>query len=81
LFAELLEQGMCWNLVIPVHKPQVVVTSSSGPQAPNPSAQQLAGIDGNQRMLGLNPSHLPGFCYYAATRCMEMRQVKFQIAL
>ncbi|KAF5354759.1 hypothetical protein D9756_005506 [Leucocoprinus leucothites] len=82
LFAELLEQGTRTNLVIPVHKPQALAPSI-GTSQPS-STQRLAGIDSDPRALGLNPSHAlqhPGFYYYAAARCTEMRRMKFQIAL
>ncbi|KAJ3575278.1 hypothetical protein NP233_g1192 [Leucocoprinus birnbaumii] len=84
LFAELLEQGTRTTLKIPVHKPQISTPSTSASQALTPNTQRIVGIDIDPRMHGLNPSHSlqhPGFYYYAAARCTEMRRQKFRVAL
>ncbi|KXN87455.1 Trafficking protein particle complex subunit 11, partial [Leucoagaricus sp. SymC.cos] len=84
LFAELLEQGTHSTLIIPVHKPQLPSPGTSTSQVLTPTAQHMAGIDIDHRTIGLNPSHSlqhPGYYYYAAARCTEMRRIKFQVAL
>ena len=82
VLAELLEQGTRSTLVIPVHKP-----ASSNPNF-SQSQQNLRAASGIEydtlRSLGINPSHAlqhPGFYYYMAARCTEMRRSRFLAAV
>ncbi|KAJ8480730.1 hypothetical protein ONZ45_g15551 [Pleurotus djamor] len=85
VLSELLEYGTRSSLVIPSHTP-----------APPPSAATLAasqlsnsvttirGVEYDAiRSLGINPTHAlqhPGFYYYMAAKCTEMRRERFRIA-
>ncbi|TRM69045.1 Gryzun, putative trafficking through golgi-domain-containing protein [Schizophyllum amplum] len=67
IFAELLEHGTRANLRIPVHRPSFPL-------------QQPAGLEPMVRTLGINPSSAlqhPGFYYYVAARCTELRRERF----
>ncbi|KAL1746670.1 Gryzun, putative trafficking through golgi-domain-containing protein [Schizophyllum fasciatum] len=71
IFAELLEHGTRANLRIPVHRPSFPL-------------QQPAGMEPMVRALGVNPSSAlqhPGFYYYIAAHCTEMRRARFLDAL
>ncbi|KAI5826272.1 hypothetical protein K523DRAFT_419385 [Schizophyllum commune Tattone D] len=71
IFAELLEHGTRANLRIPVHRPSFPL-------------QQPAGMEPMVRALGVNPSSAlqhPGFYYYVAAHCTEMRRARFMDAL
>ncbi|PPQ93844.1 hypothetical protein CVT25_013553 [Psilocybe cyanescens] len=75
VLAELLEQGTRSNLVLPVHKPVIGNSTVSQQIRPSPSVEYDA-----MRSLGVNPSHAlqhPGFYYYVAARCTEMRRERF----
>ncbi|KIY46190.1 hypothetical protein FISHEDRAFT_47894 [Fistulina hepatica ATCC 64428] len=74
VFAELLEQGTRLNLKIPNHYPIAFLNSLARPDPNNPLAHSL----------GLNPNHAlqhPGFYYYMAARCTEMRRERFMVLL
>ncbi|PPQ63022.1 hypothetical protein CVT24_005968 [Panaeolus cyanescens] len=81
VLAELLEQGTRSSLVLPAHKP---LNSLSGL---TPSQQNLraSGLDYDSvRALGLNPSQAmqhPGYYYYMAAKCTELRRERFLAAL
>ncbi|KAF9560978.1 hypothetical protein CPC08DRAFT_817945 [Agrocybe pediades] len=73
VLAELLEQGTRSTIVLPVHKP-VVPPSNTSSQPRN-----VVEYDA-MRSLGINPSHAlqhPGFYYYVAARCTELRRERF----
>uniref|UniRef100_A0A8H7Y8D4 Trafficking protein particle complex subunit 11 domain-containing protein n=1 Tax=Psilocybe cubensis TaxID=181762 RepID=A0A8H7Y8D4_PSICU len=76
VLAELLEQGTRSNLVLPVHKP-VPASAAASQQTTRPSHNvEYDAV----RSLGINPSHAlqhPGFYYYVAARCTEMRRERF----
>jgi len=75
VLAELLEQGTRSNLVLPVHRPAPVPSNTSS-QQPSRSTIEYDAM----RSLGINPSHAlqhPGFYYYIAARCTEMRRERF----
>ncbi|KAF8627616.1 hypothetical protein AX15_004317 [Amanita polypyramis BW_CC] len=83
-FAELLEQGSYSTLKIPLHKPPTLTGNASLLAAvirgSSASSIELDAL----RTLGLNPNHTlqhPGFYYYMAARCTEMRRDKFQAAV
>ena len=72
VLAELLEQGTQSNLVIPIHNPIVGTVRVVG--------LGLGAEAESSRSLGLNPSHAlqhPGFYYYMAAKCTEMRRERF----
>lgn len=85
MLAELLELGLRSTLVIPVHKslpinPNALISAIQPPsQRPtNPQEQEFL------RSSGSNPSHAlqhPGFYYYMAARCIEMRKARFLAAM
>ncbi len=84
VFAELLEQGLRSTLEIPQHKPPALTGNASsvaavvrGNSAPSLEMNAL-------RSLGLNPNHTlqhPGFYYYMASRCTELRREKYHAAI
>jgi trafficking protein particle complex subunit 11 len=80
VLAELLEQGMRSDLIIPVHKaPAAAQTSNNLRGTAQTSALELESM----RSLGINPSHAlqhPGFYYYMAAKCTEMRRERFLAA-
>ncbi|KJA28858.1 hypothetical protein HYPSUDRAFT_33253 [Hypholoma sublateritium FD-334 SS-4] len=82
ILGELLEQGTRSTLVIPVHKPPAAIANLSQSQA---TLRTMPGVEYDaMRSLGLNPSHAlqhPGFYYYVAARCTEMRRSRFMVAL
>lgn len=91
ILAELLEQGARSTLTIPVHKPAppiVINQAMAASQVLNPNNPR--GITSNaleidsMRSLGINPSHAlqhPGFYYYMAAKCTEMRRTRFLVAV
>ena len=84
VFAELLEQGSRSTLQISQYKsPALTSNASSATAAVRGSS--APSVDMNAlRSLGLNPSHSlqhPGFYYYMASRCTELRREKFQVAI
>ncbi|KAF9022277.1 hypothetical protein BDZ89DRAFT_208493 [Hymenopellis radicata] len=89
ILSELMEQGTHSSLIIPSHQPVAFTNalnsllSSSSPQAASRGSTPALEIDG-LRSLGLNPSHAlqhPGFYYYMAARCTEMRRERFLATL
>ncbi|KAF8911521.1 Gryzun, putative trafficking through golgi-domain-containing protein [Gymnopilus junonius] len=78
VLAELLEQGTQSTLVLPIHKP---VNTSTNLTASQQTIRSTAGVEFDAvRSLGINPSHAlqhPGFYYYVAARCTEMRRERF----
>ncbi|RDB24899.1 Trafficking protein particle complex subunit 11 [Hypsizygus marmoreus] len=88
IFAELLDQGTRSTLKIPIHKPAPATTSNAAyvQNLNNPRGSGAAGateVD-SLRLLGINPSHAlqhPGFYYYMAAKCTEMRRERFLAAL
>jgi hypothetical protein len=82
ILAELLEQGTRSTLTLPIHKP---VTTTISPSQSQATLRTSAGVEYDaMRSLGLNPSHAlqhPGFYYYMAARCTEMRRKRFLAAL
>ena len=82
--AELLEHGLRSNLVLPVHKPlQLNLSASQATVRAAAAAGHLLEYD-TARSLGINPSHAlhhPGFYYYVAARCTEIRRKRFLVAL
>ncbi|KAF5386217.1 hypothetical protein D9615_002311 [Tricholomella constricta] len=89
ILAELLEQGTRSTLMLPVHKPVSAVSNASlsASQNHNSGSRGLAAgtleVD-SMRSLGINPSHAlqhPGFYYYMAAKCTEMRRERFLTAL
>ncbi|KAF7428799.1 hypothetical protein PC9H_008031 [Pleurotus ostreatus] len=86
VLAELLEQGTRTTLAIPVHKPAPPPsTAALAASQLQSSVTTIRGVEYDAlRSLGLNPSHAlqhPGFYYYMAAKCTELRRDKFQIAL
>ncbi|KAF5317621.1 hypothetical protein D9758_018225 [Tetrapyrgos nigripes] len=88
ILAELLEQGTRSTLVIPVHVP--VVTSSALANASEKGISlaargALPGLELDaMRSLGINPSQAlqhPGYYYYMAARCTEVRRARFLATL
>ncbi|KAG5634546.1 hypothetical protein H0H81_001555 [Sphagnurus paluster] len=88
ILAELLEQGTRSTLTIPVHKPppampNMILTASqiqNGVKGIPANALELDSI----RSLGINPSHAlqhPGFYYFMAAKCTELRRERFLAAL
>ncbi|KAF5372683.1 hypothetical protein D9615_009870 [Tricholomella constricta] len=76
ILAELLEQGTRSTSMLPVHKPNH--NSGSGGLAAGTLEVE------SMRSLGINPSHAlqhPGFYYYMAAKCTEMRRERFLTAL
>jgi trafficking protein particle complex subunit 11 len=82
VLAELLEQGTRSTLVIPVHKP---ASSNSSLSQSQQNLKAAPGVEYDTlRSLGINPSHAlqhPGFYYYMAARCTEMRRSRFLAAV
>ncbi|PFH52170.1 hypothetical protein AMATHDRAFT_74451 [Amanita thiersii Skay4041] len=85
VFAELLEQGTNTTLVIPEHRPTALMNNAT-----SIAASTYRGGAGSTleietlRSLGLNPSHTlqhPGFYYYMAAQCTEMRREKYLVAV
>ncbi|KAK0459106.1 Gryzun, putative trafficking through golgi-domain-containing protein [Desarmillaria tabescens] len=87
ILAELLEQGSHTTLSLPSHRPAAYNTTlySSTVQNPSSSRGSTPALETDAlRSLGLNPSHAlqhPGFYYYMAARCTEMRRERFLITL
>ncbi|KAK0486236.1 Foie gras liver health family 1-domain-containing protein [Armillaria novae-zelandiae] len=87
ILAELLEQGTHTTLSLPSHRPAAYNAAlySSTAQNPANSRGSTPALETDAlRSLGLNPSHAlqhPGFYYYMAARCTEMRRERFLIAL
>ncbi|KIK09233.1 hypothetical protein K443DRAFT_671719 [Laccaria amethystina LaAM-08-1] len=80
ILAELLDQGVRSALILPVHKPAL---TSQNLHALNQSTRIPGELD-FARSAGINPSHAlqhPGFYYYMAARCTEMRRERFQAAI
>ncbi|TFK74712.1 hypothetical protein BDN72DRAFT_812681 [Pluteus cervinus] len=88
VLSELLEHGLRGTFAIPNHKPMPM--NSINPalltaqiQAPSQRATNPLEVDA-LRSLGINPSHAlqhPGFYYYMAARCTEMRRLQFLAAV
>ncbi|KAJ3501987.1 hypothetical protein NLJ89_g9091 [Agrocybe chaxingu] len=82
VLAELLEQGTRSTLVLPVHRP---VAPSADLSRSQQTIRAAPGLEyESMRSLGINPSHAlqhPGFYYYMAARCTEMRRERFVAAL
>ena len=82
VLAELLEQGTRSTLEIPVHKPASLNSIFSQSQQ---NLRAASGVEYDTlRSLGINPSHAlqhPGFYYYIAARCTEMRRSRFLAAV
>ncbi|KAG7449712.1 uncharacterized protein BT62DRAFT_1002032 [Guyanagaster necrorhizus] len=87
ILAELLEQGTHSTLSLPSHRPVAYNTALYTSTAQNPSSSRgsTPALETDAlRSLGLNPSYAlqhPGFYYYMAARCTEMRRERFLIAL
>lgn len=92
MLAELLEQGMRSNLTIPIHKAHPTASTGADMAAAQAQAQSSNNLRGtaqnldleSMRSLGINPSHAlqhPGFYYYMAAKCTEMRRERFLAAL
>ncbi|KAG5645413.1 hypothetical protein DXG03_006237 [Asterophora parasitica] len=82
ILAELLEQGTRSTLTIPVHKPTPAISNASLSVSQINSGRGLE-MD-SIRSLGINPSHAlqhPGFYYYMAARCTELRRERFLAAV
>lgn len=93
ILAELIEQGTRTALTIPTHLPVVTSSALNSALATN-SLSSLTGtlsgkvgitadLDG-LRSFGLNPTHAlqhPGFYYYMAAQCTEVRRERFLAAL
>lgn len=85
ILAELLEQGTHTTLALPSHRPAAYNTTLYSSTAQNPSSSRgsTPALETDAlRSLGLNPSHAlqhPGFYYYMAARCTEMRRERFLI--
>lgn len=80
ILAELLDQGVRSALVLPVHTPAL---TSQNLHALNQSTRLPGELD-FARSAGINPSQAlqhPGFYYYMAARCTEMRRERFQSAI
>ncbi|KAF8918186.1 Gryzun, putative trafficking through golgi-domain-containing protein [Mucidula mucida] len=76
ILSELMEQGTHSSLTY-------LLTNRSSPQAASRGSTPALELDG-LRSLGLNPSHAlqhPGFYYYMAARCTEMRRERFLATL
>ncbi|EGN92744.1 hypothetical protein SERLA73DRAFT_98785 [Serpula lacrymans var. lacrymans S7.3] len=79
VLAELLEQGSRTTLTIPTHKP----VPQPRPTTPSTGATSTIGTPFELdavRSLGMNPSHAlqhPGFYYYMAARCTEIRRERY----
>ena len=82
VLAELLEQGTRSTLEIPVHIP---APSNSNFSQSQQNLRAASGVEYDSlRSLGINPSHAlqhPGFYYYMAARCTEMRRSRFLAAV
>lgn len=81
VLAELLEQGTRSTLVLPVHKPAAPTINLSQSQQ---TIRAATGAEYDVKSLGINPNHAlqhPGFYYYVAARCTEMRRTRFLAAL
>jgi len=81
VLAELLEQGTRSTLVLPIHKPASSITNLSQSQQ---TIRAATGAEYDIRFLGINPNHAlqhPGFYYYVAARCTEIRRSRFLAAL
>ncbi|KAK2463095.1 hypothetical protein APHAL10511_004750 [Amanita phalloides] len=79
--AELLEQGLRSTLKIPPYKPPALTGNASLVAAVIRGSSAHSLEMNALRSLGLNPSHTlqhPGFYYYMASRCTELRKEKFQ---
>jgi hypothetical protein len=77
VLAELLELGSRSSLKIPVHTPALPQASSANTAAARIEADAI-------RVIGINPSHAlqhPGFYYYMAARCTEMRRERLLAAV
>ncbi|KAG9221235.1 hypothetical protein CCMSSC00406_0008930 [Pleurotus cornucopiae] len=86
VLAELLEQGARTTLAIPVHSPAPPPsTAALAASQLQSSVTTIRGVEYDAlRSLGLNPTHAlqhPGFYYYMAAKCTELRRDKFQTAL
>ncbi|TFK44945.1 Gryzun, putative trafficking through golgi-domain-containing protein [Crucibulum laeve] len=87
ILAELLEQGTRSTLVIPKHQPAASASNINlaASQQLLPSQRVAAGMElESLRSLGINPSQAlqhPGFYYYMAARCTEIRRERFLAAL
>ncbi|KAF8891851.1 Gryzun, putative trafficking through golgi-domain-containing protein [Infundibulicybe gibba] len=82
ILAELLEQGTRSTLSIPTHKPYTAAGTLSASQYQRGGVHALDSDA--MRALGLNPSHAlqhPGFYYYMAARCTELRRQRFLTAV
>ena len=82
VLAELLEQGTRSTLEIPVHIP---ASSNSNLSQSQQNLRAASGVEYDTlRSLGINPSHAlqhPGFYYYMAARCTELRRSRFLAAV
>jgi trafficking protein particle complex subunit 11 len=81
VLAELLEQGTRSTLKIPDHRPVPSSTSNANLAASAGIPKVANALDAGA--LGLNPSHAlqhPGYYYYMAARCTEMRRERFLFA-
>ena len=82
VLAELLEQGTRSTLEIPVHIP---APSNSNFSQSQQNLRAASGVEYDTlRSLGINPSHAlqhPGFYYYMAARCTEIRRSRFLAAV
>lgn len=82
VLAELLEHGLRSDLVLPEHRPLPVNSNHAASQM---IARPAVGVEyESARSLGINPSHAlhhPGFYYYVAARCTELRRKRFLAAV
>ena len=83
MFAELVEQGFHSTLKIPVPKAPSLGDASSLAAVTRGSSVPSTELDA-LRSLGANPSHTlqhPGYYYFMAARCTELRKERFQAAV
>lgn len=82
VLAELLEHGLRSDLVLPEHKP---LPPNNNHAASQVMTRPAVGVEyESARSLGINPSHAlhhPGFYYYVAATCTELRRRRFLAAV
>ena len=83
VFAELVEQGFHSTLKLPVPKPPSFGDANSLAAVTRGGSIPSIELDA-LRSLGANPSHTlqhPGYYYYMAARCTELRKERFHAAV
>ncbi|GLB37359.1 putative foie gras liver health family 1 [Lyophyllum shimeji] len=84
VLAELLEQGTRSTLTIPTHQPTYPIASNASLAASGKGLASSTLELESMRSLGINPSQAlqhPGFYYFMAARCTEIRRQRFLAAL